>query len=57
MAPSESEVRDARAWTVRKIQDEAAKRGITVKREDAERIVRETHKPEDGNPSKGKREK
>ena len=42
----ESRVRDARAWTARKIQDEAAKRGITVKREDAERIVRESHKPD-----------
>lgn len=57
MAPSESEVRDARAWTVRKIQDEAAKRGITVKRDDAERIVRETHKVDEGKRPGDKREK
>ena len=57
MAPSESEVRDARAWTVRKIQDEAAKRGITVKRDDAERIVRDTHKVDEGKRPGDKREK
>lgn len=44
MPSRESDVRDARAWAARELQKQAEKNGKHLKREEAERIVRDSHK-------------